>query len=190
MALTLAGRVDGDAVDRVAELRHLAEDPTEFITVLRRIGPTEGPPAGRGVPLSTRDAPTRATIDALHGSIDTGAATAVCGKSCSSPRGRARRPGSVETCHPKSCWSRRKAQRGPRLRGGRRGRAHRRPHRGVREAAQLDGPPGVVAGIAVELVRPVGERNLRNPHRPVGPAWPTGCRRGSKPRCAPSQCGR
>lgn len=77
MALTLAGRIDGSAVDRIAELRHLAEDLTEFITVLRRIDPTDGPPAGRGVPLSTRDAPTRAAIDALHGSIDTGAATAV-----------------------------------------------------------------------------------------------------------------
>jgi aminoglycoside phosphotransferase (APT) family kinase protein len=52
----------------------------EFITALQRIDPTGGPPAGshncgRGVPLAMRDAPTRAAIASLRGTIDTDAAT-------------------------------------------------------------------------------------------------------------------
>lgn len=70
--------LDGEnpAVDHIAEPGLLAGELAEFITALRRIDPTGGPPSGRGVPLATRDAPTRAAIGELHGVIDTDAATA------------------------------------------------------------------------------------------------------------------
>ncbi|ACZ87129.1 aminoglycoside phosphotransferase family protein [Streptosporangium roseum] len=70
--------LDGEnpAVGRITDPALLAEDLAEFVTALRRIDPTDGPPAGRGVPLATRDAPTRAAIGDLRGVIDTGAATA------------------------------------------------------------------------------------------------------------------
>ncbi len=61
---------------RVAEPDVLAKDLAEFVTALRRIDPADGPPAGRGAPLATRDAPTRAAIEDLHGLVDTGAVTA------------------------------------------------------------------------------------------------------------------
>jgi aminoglycoside phosphotransferase (APT) family kinase protein len=64
-------------VDSIADPDLLAEDLAEFVIALRRIDPTDGPPADRGVPLKMRDAPTRAAIEQLHGIIDTAAATAV-----------------------------------------------------------------------------------------------------------------
>jgi aminoglycoside phosphotransferase (APT) family kinase protein len=54
----------------------LARDLAGFVAALRRIDPPDGPPAGRGVPLATRDAPTRAAIAELRGIIDTIAVTA------------------------------------------------------------------------------------------------------------------
>jgi aminoglycoside phosphotransferase (APT) family kinase protein len=63
-------------VEHLAEPDPLARDLAEFVTALRRIAPVDGPPSGRGVPLATRDAPTRAAIGALDGVIDTDAATA------------------------------------------------------------------------------------------------------------------
>ena len=69
-----------------ATIEHL-DDPSEaatelaaFISALRRIDATDGPPPGqhnffRGVPLALRDAQTRTAIDALRGIIDTDAAT-------------------------------------------------------------------------------------------------------------------
>ncbi|OUC90111.1 aminoglycoside phosphotransferase family protein [Streptosporangium minutum] len=70
--------LDGEnpAVGRVADPGTLAEDLAGFVTALRRIDPAGGPPAGRGVPLATRDAPTRAAIGDLRGVLDTGAVTA------------------------------------------------------------------------------------------------------------------
>jgi aminoglycoside phosphotransferase (APT) family kinase protein len=67
---------ENPAVDRLHRPRTLAGELAGFIAALRRIDPADGPPAGRGVPLATRDAPTRAAIDELHGIIDTDAATA------------------------------------------------------------------------------------------------------------------
>ena len=51
-------------------------DLAQFITALRQIDPNDGPPAGRGVPLERRDAPTRTAIDELHGIVDTAAVAA------------------------------------------------------------------------------------------------------------------
>jgi aminoglycoside phosphotransferase (APT) family kinase protein len=68
-------------LDRIAHPRQAAMDLAQFIAALQRIDTTGGPPSGshnffRGVPLAMRNAPTRAAIDALHGVIDTDAATA------------------------------------------------------------------------------------------------------------------
>jgi aminoglycoside phosphotransferase (APT) family kinase protein len=70
---------DGEnpAIDNLAEPGLLAQDLAAFITALRRIDTTDAPPAARGVPLASRDAPTRAAIDDLHGLVDTEAVTAV-----------------------------------------------------------------------------------------------------------------
>jgi aminoglycoside phosphotransferase (APT) family kinase protein len=65
---------------RPADLGQAAHDLAEFITALQRIDVVGWPPPGppdspRGVPLSTRDAPTRAAIAALSGRLDTDAVT-------------------------------------------------------------------------------------------------------------------
>jgi aminoglycoside phosphotransferase (APT) family kinase protein len=53
----------------------LATDLAEFVIALRAVDPARAPLAGRGVPLASRDAPTRAAIAASHDLIDTAAAT-------------------------------------------------------------------------------------------------------------------
>jgi aminoglycoside phosphotransferase (APT) family kinase protein len=53
-----------------------AMDLADFVTALRGIDPTDGPPAYRGGPLAEQDAGTRSAIEALDGMIDTEAATA------------------------------------------------------------------------------------------------------------------
>ena len=62
------------------DLRQAATDLAAFIAALQRIDTAGGPLAGvessRGVPLATRDAPTRAAIAALHDVLDTDAVTA------------------------------------------------------------------------------------------------------------------
>jgi aminoglycoside phosphotransferase (APT) family kinase protein len=63
-------------VDHVAEPDLLAGDLAEFITALRLIDTADGPRAGRGVHLATRDQATRAAIADLHGVIDTDRALA------------------------------------------------------------------------------------------------------------------
>jgi aminoglycoside phosphotransferase (APT) family kinase protein len=74
--------LDGEnaTLDRLADPRQAATDLAAFVTALWRIDPTNGPLAGkhnfgRGVPLATRDAPTRAAIAALDGTLDTDALT-------------------------------------------------------------------------------------------------------------------
>jgi aminoglycoside phosphotransferase (APT) family kinase protein len=64
------------SVDGLTDAGSLATQLAEFVAALHRIDPTGGPPAGRGVPLRKRDAPTRAAIDALQGAVDTAAVTA------------------------------------------------------------------------------------------------------------------
>lgn len=60
--------------DRIADPRGLAGELAAFVAALRRIDPTEGPPAGAS--LALRDAPVRAAIAALGDVIDAAAATA------------------------------------------------------------------------------------------------------------------
>ncbi|MEV5433290.1 aminoglycoside phosphotransferase family protein [Streptomyces sp. NPDC052701] len=55
----------------------LARDLAEYVTALRRIDPAGGPAGHRGVPLATRDAPTREAIARLAGRAGTGALTAL-----------------------------------------------------------------------------------------------------------------
>ncbi|MFD7281539.1 aminoglycoside phosphotransferase family protein [Streptomyces sp. NPDC059862] len=65
------------AVEALQEPELLAKDLAEFVGALRRIDPVDGPPASRGVPLATRDAPTRSAIEQLAGRTDTAALTAL-----------------------------------------------------------------------------------------------------------------
>lgn len=63
-------------LDHLADPERAAIDLAEFVTSLQRISTRHGPPAatetsGRGGPLTARDRPTRAAIDALHGVVDT-----------------------------------------------------------------------------------------------------------------------
>lgn len=53
----------------------LAEDLAEFITALRRVDPAGAPAAGRGVPLASRDEPTRDAIARSVDLVDTAALT-------------------------------------------------------------------------------------------------------------------
>ncbi|MBA2643331.1 MAG: aminoglycoside phosphotransferase family protein [Actinobacteria bacterium] len=64
----------------ITDLNQLATDLAQFVAVLQDIDPTGGPFPGehnffRGLPLATRDAPTRAAIVSLRGAIDVGAVT-------------------------------------------------------------------------------------------------------------------
>lgn len=104
--------LDGEnpTVDRLAAPSALARGLAAFVTALQRVDPTDGPPAGarnffRGAPLALRDPPTRAALDALHGTIDGDAATAAWDVALRTPRGLARPSGSTETCHPEMCCS-------------------------------------------------------------------------------------
>jgi aminoglycoside phosphotransferase (APT) family kinase protein len=65
------------AVDDLAEPDRLAEDLAAFVTALRRVDPTGAPKTTRGVPLATRDAPTRAAIAASDGLVDIAAVTEI-----------------------------------------------------------------------------------------------------------------
>ncbi|GHI09972.1 aminoglycoside phosphotransferase family protein [Streptomyces cellostaticus] len=61
----------------VAEPERLAEELGACVSALRRLDPQDGPPAHRGVPLTTRDAPTRAALEQLAGRIDTDTVTSL-----------------------------------------------------------------------------------------------------------------
>lgn len=69
--------LDGEnpTVGGIPDPAALAGDLAAFVDALHRIEPHGAPRAGRGVPLAQRDAPTRAALDALRGTIDTAAAT-------------------------------------------------------------------------------------------------------------------
>src|SRR5207253_4120525 len=67
---------ENPTVGAVAHPASLADELAEFLAALQRIDPAGAPPAGRGVPLADRDAPTRAALSELAGMIDTDAATA------------------------------------------------------------------------------------------------------------------
>ncbi len=75
---------------RIADPAQTARDLAHFITALQRIDPTGGPTPGkhnsfRGVPLSTRDAETRAAISALDDMFDASALTAAWETSLQAP---------------------------------------------------------------------------------------------------------
>ncbi|WP_330455918.1 aminoglycoside phosphotransferase family protein [Streptomyces sp. NBC_00820] len=59
----------------VGRPERLARELGAFVAALRRIDAGDGPPAHRGVPLATRDAPTRAALAELGGRIDTASVT-------------------------------------------------------------------------------------------------------------------
>lgn len=65
------------AVADLADPDGLATDLAAFVTTLRQVDTTDAPPAGRGVPLADRDAPTRAALEQSHDLVDTAALTAV-----------------------------------------------------------------------------------------------------------------
>lgn len=67
---------ENPAVDAIADPGSLASDLAGFVSAMRRIDPTDGPPAGRGVPLKTKAVDARTAIGALRNIIDTDAATA------------------------------------------------------------------------------------------------------------------
>jgi aminoglycoside phosphotransferase (APT) family kinase protein len=75
---SIYGWLNGEnpTVDCFTSPGSLATELAQFVAALHRIDPAGGPPAGRGVPLDERDAPTRTAIDALHGIVDTAAVTA------------------------------------------------------------------------------------------------------------------
>lgn len=72
-------------IERVTDLRRAATDLAAFVAALQQIDPAGGPPSGRGVALAMRDAPTRGAIEALHGIVDTDAATAAWEASLNAP---------------------------------------------------------------------------------------------------------
>lgn len=83
--------LEGDcpAIETPADPRQ-ATDLAEFVAALQRTDAAGGPPPGqhnshRGVPLSERDAPVRAAIEALGGMLDTGKAMAVWEASLRAP---------------------------------------------------------------------------------------------------------
>ncbi|MGB3437509.1 MAG: aminoglycoside phosphotransferase family protein [Actinophytocola sp.] len=53
----------------------LAEDLADFVRAVRRVDPSGAPSAGRGVPLPTRDEPTRAALARSADMVDTAALT-------------------------------------------------------------------------------------------------------------------
>lgn len=63
--------------EHTANPRRAATDLGKFISALQRVNPAGGPPSGRGVSLTERDAYTRMAITSLRGMIDTDAATTV-----------------------------------------------------------------------------------------------------------------
>ena len=72
----LAG--ENATIKRIADPGQAARDLAQFVAALQRVDPADGPPPGahnsfRGVPLSTRDAETRAAIASLDDMLDTGA---------------------------------------------------------------------------------------------------------------------
>ena len=70
--------VEGEiaTIERITDLHQAATDLAQFATALHRINLQGGPPATRGVPLTTRDEPVRDAIASLHGRLDTDAVTA------------------------------------------------------------------------------------------------------------------
>ncbi len=76
--------------ERIDDESRAAIELARFIAALQRIDATDGPPPGehnvfRGVPLATRDESARASIAALAGRVDAGAATAAWEEALAAP---------------------------------------------------------------------------------------------------------
>jgi aminoglycoside phosphotransferase (APT) family kinase protein len=74
----LAG--DNATIERIVDLNQAARELARFIVALQQIDPSDGPSSGahnsfRGVPLSTRDAETRAAIASLNDIFNVDAVT-------------------------------------------------------------------------------------------------------------------
>ncbi|MEU7721564.1 aminoglycoside phosphotransferase family protein [Streptomyces tibetensis] len=63
----------------------LAEDLAAYVTALRRVDASEGPPGHRGVPLATRGALMREALAQLAGRVDTAVVTKVWEEALSAP---------------------------------------------------------------------------------------------------------
>ncbi|MEU1319744.1 aminoglycoside phosphotransferase family protein [Streptomyces tibetensis] len=63
----------------------LAEDLAAYVTALRRVEASDGPPGYRGVPLATRDSFMREALAQLAGRIDTAVVTKVWEEALSAP---------------------------------------------------------------------------------------------------------
>jgi aminoglycoside phosphotransferase (APT) family kinase protein len=77
---------ENPTVGRIADPDSLARDLARFVEALHRVDLPGGPTAGRGVPLAMRDEPSRTALAALHGMIDTDAATAAWEAALRTPR--------------------------------------------------------------------------------------------------------
>ncbi|MFI8438655.1 aminoglycoside phosphotransferase family protein [Streptomyces sp. NPDC079020] len=78
-AWSVCGWLDGanPGPDNPVDPGAFAADLAAFVTALRRIDTTDGPPAYRSEPLASRDTATRDAIDSLHGDLDLHATTHV-----------------------------------------------------------------------------------------------------------------
>lgn len=76
---------ENPALDAPIDFGHLARDLAAFVVALHAIDASDGPPASRGIPLAARDIPTRRAIEALHGLIDTAAASAAWHEALDAP---------------------------------------------------------------------------------------------------------
>jgi len=89
-AWSIYGWLEGEnPVEGVADPA-VASDLARFVTALRHIDATGGPPAGeqnffRGAPLALRDEPTRIAIEELRGIVDTGAVASAWDEALGTP---------------------------------------------------------------------------------------------------------
>lgn len=69
----------------VTDPRRAAAQLGEFVTALRGVDTTGGPPSGRGVPLAHRDQQVRAAIESVRDILDVGALTAAWDAALAAP---------------------------------------------------------------------------------------------------------
>jgi aminoglycoside phosphotransferase (APT) family kinase protein len=99
--------LDGDnpVVGHIADPRALAADLAGFVAALQRVDPAGAPPSAREMPLSTRDAATRAALGELHGVIDIDAATAAWDAALAVPEWSGPPTWSHADLMPATSWS-------------------------------------------------------------------------------------
>jgi aminoglycoside phosphotransferase (APT) family kinase protein len=72
-------------VERIADPHQAATDLAQFVASLQQVNFADNEPSGRGERLALRDGPARSAIEALRGTVDTDAATAVWEASLRAP---------------------------------------------------------------------------------------------------------